>query len=68
MASELGGYKLDLVSVQEVKFDYRVAERAEDFVVFYGQGKENNKLGTGCSIHNRKVSELQRLDFVSGKM
>jgi len=47
-ARELARYKLDLVGVQEVRWDKRSTVRAGDYVFFfYGRGKENYQLGTG---------------------
>jgi hypothetical protein len=37
-AWELAGYKLDLVGVQEVRWDGGGAVRAEDYNIFYGRG------------------------------
>jgi exonuclease III len=39
VARELGKYKLDLVGVQEVRWEEGGTERAEDYIFFYGQGK-----------------------------
>jgi exonuclease III len=39
---ELGKYKLDLVGVQDVRWDKGGTERAEDYTVTY----------SGCSIHD----------------
>jgi exonuclease III len=36
VARELGKYKLDLVDVQEVRWDKGGTERAEDYTFFYG--------------------------------
>jgi hypothetical protein len=44
---ELGKYKLDLVSVQEVRWEKEGTERAEDYTFFYGAGNEDHQLGTG---------------------
>jgi exonuclease III len=43
---ELGKYKLDLVGVQEVRWDKGGTERAEDYTFFYGAGNEDHQLGT----------------------
>ena len=45
-ASELARYKLDLVGVQEVRWDRGGTVRAGD-CDFYGKGNENHQLGTG---------------------
>jgi hypothetical protein len=44
---ELSKYKLKLVEVQEVRWDGSDTEPAGKYTFFYGNGKENNELGTG---------------------
>jgi hypothetical protein len=46
-ARELEKYKLDLVGVQEVRWDKGGTERAEDCTLFCGAGNEDHHLGTG---------------------
>jgi hypothetical protein len=47
VARELGKYKLDLVGVQEVRWDKGSTEQAKDYAFLYGAGNEDHKLGTG---------------------
>jgi hypothetical protein len=47
VARELGKYKLDLVGVQEVRWDKGGTEQVEDYTFFYGAGNEDHQLGTG---------------------
>jgi exonuclease III len=41
VARELGKYKLDLVGVQEVRWEKEGTERAEYYTFFYGKGNED---------------------------
>jgi hypothetical protein len=65
VARELRKYKLDLVGVQEVRWDKGGTERAEDYAFFYGAGNEDHQLGTGFLVHKRIVSAVRRVEFVS---
>ena len=44
---ELVRYKLDVVGVQEVRWDKGGTVRAGDYDFFYGKRNENHQLGTG---------------------
>jgi len=43
----LSRYKLDVVGVQEVRWDKGGMVRAGDYNLFYGKGNENHQFGTG---------------------
>jgi exonuclease III len=68
VARELGKYKLDLVGVQEVRWNKDGTERAEDYTFFYGAGTEDHQLGTGFFVHKRIISAVRRVEFVSDRM
>jgi exonuclease III len=57
--------KLDLVGVQEVRWEKEGRVRAGDFYFFYEKGKENYQLGTAFFLHYRIVSAVKRAEFVS---
>jgi len=46
-ARELGRYRLDVVGVQEVRWDKGGTVRDGDFDFFYGKRYDNHQLGTG---------------------
>jgi exonuclease III len=56
VARELGKCNLDLVGVQEVRWDQGGTERAEDYTFLYGAGNEDHQLKTGFFVHRRIIS------------
>jgi hypothetical protein len=58
VARELGKYKLDLVGVQEVRWDKGGTEQAEDYTFFYGAGNEDHQLGTGFLCIRESYQQL----------
>jgi hypothetical protein len=68
VARELAGYKLDLVGVQEVRWEGGGTEPAGEYTLFYGEGNENHELGTRFFVHKRIISAVKRTQFVSDVM
>jgi hypothetical protein len=44
---EMARYKLDLVGLQEVKWDKQGTVKVGDYSFFYGKGNESHQLGRG---------------------
>jgi hypothetical protein len=67
-ARELGKYKLDLVGVQEVRWEKGGTEQAEDYTFFYGQGNGEQQVRTGFFIHKKIISEVRIVEFISDRL
>jgi len=67
-AGELTRCKLDLVGVQEVRWDIRGRVSAGDYNFFYRKGNINHQLETGFFVHHRIVSAVKTVESVSDRM
>ena len=65
---ELARYKLDVVGVQEVRWDKGGTVRAGNYNFFLQERNENHQLGTRFFVHSRIVSEVKRVEFVSNRL
>jgi hypothetical protein len=61
-------YNLDVVGVQEVRWDGGATEPADEYIFFYGKQNKNHELGTGFFIHKRIVLAIKRVEFVSDRI
>jgi exonuclease III len=64
VGEEISKYTLDLVGVQELRWDGGGTERAGEYTFFYGKGIENHELGTGFFVHKRIMSAVKKVEFV----
>jgi len=58
-ARELAVYELDLLGVEEVRWDKAGKLRAGNCNFFFGKGKKYHQLGTGFFVHHRIVSAVK---------
>jgi hypothetical protein len=61
VGEEISKYKLDLLGVQEVRWDGGGSEPVGEYRFFYGKGNENHELGTGFLIHKIIISAVKRV-------
>jgi hypothetical protein len=68
VGEEISKYKLDLVGVQEVRWDGGGTERAGEYTFFYLKKNENHELCTVFLVRKRIISAVKKVEFVSDRM
>jgi hypothetical protein len=68
VSRELSRSRLDLVGVQEVRWEGTGTKPAEEYTFLYGKGNETHELGTFLFAHKRNISAVKRVEFVRDRM
>jgi hypothetical protein len=68
VSKDLLEYKLHLVGAQEVRWESGGTQQAGEYTLSYENENENYELGTGFFVHNRIITTVKRVEFVSDRM
>jgi hypothetical protein len=60
--------RLDLIGVQEIRWDKCGCEPADDYIFFYGNGIANYYIWTGFFMNIGIITVVKRVEFVPDRM
>jgi exonuclease III len=68
VVGELKKYKLDLVGVQEVRWEGEGYKTVDNYAFLYGKENVNHQIGTGFFVQIGIISAVIRVEYVSDRM
>jgi exonuclease III len=68
LVGELERYKLDLVAIQEVRWEVEGYQTPDNYTFFYEKSNVNHQLGIGFLVHNRIIPTAERVEFISDRI
>jgi hypothetical protein len=68
VSRETSRYKVDIVRVQQVRWEGGGTVPAGEYTFFYGKRNENHELVTGFFVHKRFMSAVKRVVLVSDRV
>jgi hypothetical protein len=68
VAEEISKYNLDLVGVEEVRWDSSGTKPAGEYTFFYRRGNKNHELRTSFPVHKRITLAVKRIKIVTDGM
>ena len=68
VTSELDRCRMDLVGVQEVRWEGSGTLESGNYTIFYGEGNANHQLGTEFFVHRRIRPAVKKEEFISDRV